>query len=196
NDFTLSTSVASLSVPAGRSVTAAIAVIPRNSIRSSVNLTASGLHGGTDSLIAAGRSCEELALQLENPLHQHPFLTGSSLRQRLLKSPHEILSLLHLGVQPICSGFCLEREVLIDLHDHEHSRAEKIDLHVHDARISDALYNLRPDFLMVPFVVGDRRWVVFEIQRKTESSVHAGRSLLSQGLVHPDITFLLWLEVR
>jgi hypothetical protein len=47
-------------------------------------------------------------------------------------------------------------------------------LHIHDAGIPYAPCNLWPDFFMVPFVVGDQRWIVFEIQRKTESSVQAG----------------------
>src|SRR5438552_1868704 len=113
-----------------------------------------------------------LTLQFENPFQGEPFLPRFRVRERLLKSPHEIFPLLNLGIALIGFGLGLERKVLVDFHDHEHSRSAKIDFHVLDAGLFNTLRNLRPDFLMMALVFFDQLGIVLQVQRHAEPSMH------------------------
>jgi hypothetical protein len=67
------------------------------------------------------------ALKSEYLLHQHPFLTGLSQRQRLFELPHLFLPALHHGIAGVRSGLGHKRKTLVRLHDHE----EPIATHIH-----------------------------------------------------------------
>lgn len=112
-------------------------------------------------------------LQLENSLHAQPLFTGFRLRKRLLKFPHQLFPLLHLWVLLVCFRLLLKREALIHFHDHEHPRPEQINFHVLDTGAANALRNLGPNFLVIAPVFSNQRRVIFQIERETESAVHA-----------------------
>src|SRR5580658_3709190 len=108
-----------------------------------------------------------LLFKLEDFFHQQPLFTRLGPRKHLLELPHQLFPLAHLRIFAISLRFSLERELLIDLHHHEHTRAKQIDLHILDSGIFDTQRDLRPDFLVVVFVFGDKLRVVFQIQRQT-----------------------------
>src|SRR3954463_8131271 len=123
-------------------------------------------------IVELGESSCHSDLQLEDSLHQHPFFARLGFRKGLLKLPHQILPLLHLRAKAVGFGLRCKRKLFADLHDHEHTSAQQIDLHVFDAGIFDALDNLGPDLLMMALVLGNKLGVILEIESQTEATLH------------------------
>src|SRR5580698_1324957 len=93
--------------------------------------------------------------KLEYFFHQQPFFSWLVLRKRRLKFPHQLFPLAYLRIFTILFHIRIEGKSLVHLHDHEHARAEQIDLHVFDSGVLDALRDLRPDFLVVAPILRD-----------------------------------------
>src|SRR5579862_1145025 len=73
--------------------------------------------------------------QFKNAFHAQPFLAWLCFWQRLLESPHELLPSLHLRILLIGLGFLFKRKTLVYFHDHEHARAEQVNLQIFDAGV-------------------------------------------------------------
>src|SRR5712675_49285 len=113
-----------------------------------------------------------LRFQLENTFHKQPLFSGLGGWKRLLKFPHEFFPCADLGICAVSVGFGVEGKALVDFHDHEHTCAEQINLHINDAGISDAGGNFRPDFLMVTAILGYQCRVILEIECEAVSFIH------------------------
>src|SRR6266403_1564760 len=113
-----------------------------------------------------------LRFQLENTFHKQPLFSGLGGWKRLLKFPHEFFPFADLRICAISTGFGIEGKALVDFHDHEHTRAEQINLHVDDAGIFDAGGNFRPDFFVMTAILGDQSRIILEIECEAISFIH------------------------
>jgi hypothetical protein len=57
----------------------------------------------------------------------------------------------------------LEREMFIHFHDHEHARAEQMNLQGLNARVLDAPRDFGPDFVVISPVFRDQFWIVLQV---------------------------------
>src|SRR5690348_8611334 len=122
--------------------------------------------------VREGSLATSLSLELEDALQELPLFAGLGVRQRLLELPHQLLPLANFGIRGVGFGFRCKREFVVHFHDHEHARAEQINLHVLDARVADALADFGPDFLMIAPVFGDELRIVFQVQREAAAFGH------------------------
>ena len=113
-----------------------------------------------------------LLFELEDAVHEEPFLAGFGLGRRLLELPHQSLPLADSGIGGVGLGLSCEGKFSVHFHDHEEARAEEIDFHVLDAGVADAAGDFRPDFLVIAAVFGDELRVVLQVQGEAVAGGH------------------------
>ena len=74
--------------------------------------------------------------------------------------------------------------MLVDLHDHEHPRAEQINLQVFDTRILDALCDFRPNLFMMPSILSNQLRIVFQVESQAVSFAHLASMVTVDASFH------------
>ena len=125
-----------------------------------------------DSHILRAAACGYSNLKTRSiNIHFSPgFASGSGLWNFHMSRSHSCT----LGLRAVRLGLRIERKPLVHFHDHEHARAQEVNLHVLDAGVANALRDLRPNPLMMPPVFRDQLRIVLA-GRASDSSAGSCR---------------------